>query len=99
MARDPARLALHPRPNLSYWVTAMNRPFSRRKFLQTGALAGGGLWLAGCQSTPSQKLAAPRKLSANEKLNLAIVGTANRARENISAVDQENIVALCDIDD
>ena len=77
----------------------MTRPFSRREFLQTGALAGGGLLLAGCQSTSPQKLPAPRKLSANDKLNLAVVGTANRARENISAVEQENIVALCDIDD
>ncbi|HWH79748.1 MAG TPA: Gfo/Idh/MocA family oxidoreductase, partial [Candidatus Binatus sp.] len=32
-------------------------------------------------------------------MNIAIVGTANRARANISEVEKENIVALCDIDD
>src|SRR5436309_6877243 len=66
---------------------------TRRDFLRTSALAAGGLWLAGCQ-TP-----APRKLSANEKLNIGIIGTNNRARANISGVERENIVALCDIDD
>jgi predicted dehydrogenase len=38
-------------------------------------------------------------LSANEKLNVGIIGTANRARSNIAGVESENIVALCDIDD
>src|SRR3989454_3075558 len=71
----------------------MNRTLSRRQFLQTSALAAAGTWLTGC-ATP-----APRKLSANEKLNVAIIGTANRARSNIAGVEQENIVALCDIDD
>src|SRR5438445_9452948 len=66
---------------------------TRRDFLRTSALAASGLWLSGCQ-TP-----APRRLSANEKLNLAIIGTADRARANIAGVQQENIVALCDIDD
>ena len=70
----------------------MTRPFTRREFLQTTALAAAGVWAA-----PAQ--AAARKLSANEKLNVAVIGTAHRAGENIRGVDQENIVALCDIDD
>ena len=37
--------------------------------------------------------------SPNEKLNIAIVGTANRAASNIEGVQGENIVALCDVDD
>src|SRR5437588_11525297 len=70
----------------------MKRNLSRREFLQTSALAAAGTFLAGCQT-------APRKLSANEKLNIGIIGTNNRARANISGVEHENIVALCDIDD
>lgn len=36
--------------------------------------------------------------SANEKLNLACIGTANRAAEDIKGVKHEEIVALCDVD-
>ncbi len=49
--------------------------------------------MAGCHTTRA------RRLSANERLNLGIIGTANRARANIAGVEHENIVALCDIDD
>lgn len=70
----------------------MNRQSSRREFIQTAALAAAGVWMTGCQT-------APRKLSANEKLNIGIIGTNNRARADLSAVAGENIVALCDIDD
>src|SRR6266478_436198 len=66
---------------------------TRRDFLRTSALTASGLLLAGCQSPTL------RKLSANEKLNIGIIGTNNRARANISGVEHENIVALCDIND
>ena len=36
--------------------------------------------------------------SANEKLNIACIGTANRAAADISGVKGESIVALCDVD-
>jgi hypothetical protein len=70
----------------------MSRNVSRREFLHTSALAAAGTFLSGCQIEP-------RKLSANEKLNIGIIGTNNRARANIAGVEHENIVALCDIDD
>lgn len=38
-------------------------------------------------------------LSANEKLNIGVVGTSGRAQGNIEGVQGENIVAVCDIDD
>src|SRR5438552_2691748 len=71
----------------------MSHTFSRRQFLSTTALATAGLSVTGCRT------ARPRKLSANEKLNIAMIGTANRAREDLRGVQEENIVALCDIDD
>ena len=37
--------------------------------------------------------------SPNERLNIAMIGTANQARFSIDNVRSQNIVALCDIDD
>src|SRR2546421_245691 len=71
---------------------AMTQHLTRRRFLQTTALATAGAWFTRCQS-------APRKLSANEKLNIGVIGTAHRAGEDIKGVAHENIVALCDIDE
>ncbi len=40
-----------------------------------------------------------RSRRGNEKLNIAVVGTAGRAAANIDGVESQNIVAICDIDD
>jgi predicted dehydrogenase len=71
----------------------MRSSVSRRRFLQSTALATAGVWVGGCAAT------SPRRLSANDKLNVAAIGTANRARSNISGVESENLVAICDIDE
>lgn len=62
---------------------------SRREFL-----AGSGAALAGVALTGR----ALGRISANEKLNLGIIGTANRAGADLHHVSTENIVALCDVD-
>ncbi|MBX3436371.1 MAG: Gfo/Idh/MocA family oxidoreductase [Planctomycetaceae bacterium] len=66
--------------------------FDRRNFLKTsaGAALSAGLWRSG--------LAAAESTSPNEKLNIACIGTANRAEEDIKGVAGEHIVALCDVD-
>ena len=65
----------------------------RRDFLRiSGAGAAtltGGVW--------SQLDAAPTT-AASGKLNIACIGTANRAAADVDGVKGENIVALCDID-
>lgn len=65
---------------------------SRRDFVkQTSAAAiASGLYLGG----------SPAKASTNplEKLNIACVGTANRAAADVEGVMTDNIVALCDVD-
>ncbi len=67
----------------------------RRAFLKqsTAAVAAsslaGGVW----SETKAQE-----SRSANEKLKVLCVGTANRAGANISGVAGEDIVGLCDID-
>jgi len=72
-----------------------SRPLpSRRRFLQTTAAGTAGL-SAGVFSSLS-----PRpSLAASEKLQIACIGTANRARANIGGVQGEQIVAICDIDE
>ena len=67
----------------------------RRQFLQTTTLATAGTLLGVCHTSARS----PRRLSANEKLNIGIIGTAHRAAEDLRGVETENIVALCDIDE
>ncbi len=72
----------------------MTQRLTRRQMLQTTAAAGIGFWVGG---TPA---AAFSEKSANEKLNIAVVGIGGRGRANLDAVAREgNIVALCDVDD
>ncbi len=44
------------------------------------------------------KLAAQPSTSANDKLKILCVGTANRAAADIAGVEGQDIVGLCDID-
>ncbi|MEQ9409147.1 MAG: Gfo/Idh/MocA family oxidoreductase [Fuerstiella sp.] len=66
---------------------------SRRQFVQTSAAAAtvaSGLYASGAP--------APATSSPLEKLNIACIGTANRAAADVDGVMSENIVALCDVD-
>lgn len=67
------------------------RNLNRRDFLRlsTAAAVSGGVW---------SQLEARASTSVNAKLNIACIGTANRAGANIQGVQDENIVALCDVD-
>lgn len=63
---------------------------SRRKFVHCAAATGAAL------ATGGQRALAQ---TANDRLNIAVVGVANRGADNLAGVSSENIVALCDIDD
>jgi len=67
--------------------------FSRRDFLKvsgaSAATISSGVW---------SELPAAESKSPNSKLNIACVGTANRAAADIQGVASENIFALCDVD-
>lgn len=67
----------------------------RRDFLKQSALAGSAFAGVGFFGS----LAGADSKSPNEKLDIGMIGTANQARFTIGNVKQENIVALCDIDD
>ena len=70
----------------------MNSQLPRRRFLQQTSLAAAGLWFTGCTTST-------RKISANEKLNIGVIGTANQAAWNLGQIAHQNIVAICDVDD
>src|SRR5438874_2362454 len=72
----------------------MTTKLSRRKFLVSSSLAASAFWIA--RTTPGF---GQEKGSANEKLNIAMVGTANQAGWDLRQVASQNIVALCDVDD
>ncbi len=70
----------------------MNKNISRRRFLASSAIAGAAFYIGRSSSFGQGK-------SANDKLNIGIIGTHNRAGSNIAGVQGQNIVAICDIDD
>lgn len=73
----------------------MKRSMNRRAFVKQMAAVGGTLAV----SYHVNPAPAPASQSPNEKLNLAAVGTMNRAGANIAGVAGQNLVALCDVDD
>lgn len=72
----------------------MNGKTSRRAFLKQSALLGAGFWLSGSTTLAKSK-------SANEKLNIGIIGAGGQGGGNLNRIAAlgENIVALCDLDE
>lgn len=68
---------------------------SRRAFIATAA----GAAMATTATRVNAASVIPRKLSPNEKLNIAAIGIGGMGHANINACATENIVALCDVDD
>ena len=74
---------------------------SRRQFLKQTTWVAAGLGLAqtaGRVQAASSKRR-PKTFAANDKLNIGVIGTANRAAANINGVAGQNIVAICDVDE
>ena len=72
----------------------MNHPSpnnsSRRHFLKTSSAVAAGIYASGLPAAPSR--------NPLEKLNIACIGTANRAAADVDGVISENIVSICDVD-
>src|SRR5437764_11496628 len=64
------------------------KPITRRRF-NRGLIAGAGILGAAPAFLRGKNL--------NEKLNIAMIGTARRGAANSASVGSENIVALCDV--
>jgi predicted dehydrogenase len=67
---------------------------NRRQFLQQGAAAGAGFWIAGRQ------LGFGQEKSPNAKLNVGHIGVAGmRGGDHLGQMQSQNVFALCDIDE
>jgi cell division GTPase FtsZ len=62
---------------------------TRRSFLKSSSALSSGLLI----------LPSLYGFSANNRLNIAVIGVGGRGRANWSNVPKENIVAMCDVDD
>ena len=65
------------------------RNTSRRSFIKSASTLSSGLII----------LPGLYGFSANNKLNIAVIGVGGRGRANWGSVQNENIVAMCDVDD
>jgi predicted dehydrogenase len=70
----------------------MKNLISRRHFIQRTALATAGVFYIARSGFAEAD-------SPNEKLNIGVIGVANRGGDNLAGVAGQNIVALCDVDD
>jgi hypothetical protein len=66
---------------------------TRRQFIYTSALAAGATALTGYAASQ------PRRLSANEKLNIGAIGIGGKGASDTNYCAGENIIALCDVDE
>lgn len=72
----------------------MKTKLTRRSFLKHTAIVGGGLMMA-----PSGIVKSKAAQSANDKLNIALIGTWGRGEAHFDAIATQNVVALCDVNE
>src|SRR5688572_17240826 len=71
----------------------MAKRVSRRTFVQGTGAAGAGFWIAGRQ------LGYGQEKSPNAKVNVAVIGVEGRGAGHVDGLKDENMVALCDVDE
>ena len=69
----------------------MSTNFTRRQFIYSTAVAGAAAF-SGCATH------GPRRVSANDKLNISVVGAGGKGSSDTDHCASENIMALCDVD-
>jgi predicted dehydrogenase len=70
----------------------MPRQITRRRFVTATAASAAGL-------TILRNGRSAFSYAANEKLGIAIIGAGGRGAANLQGIKEENIVALCDVDE
>src|SRR5688572_575485 len=76
-------------------MTTRNVRVNRRRFIFTSTALASGLLLPASFVCAAAR---PRRVSPNEKLNIAAIGAGGQASTDINGCAAENIVALCDVD-
>ena len=71
---------------------------TRRRFIAASSALAAGLLLPGAATTVQAARPKPRKISPNEKLNIASIGAHGQGASDTDGCAGENIVALCDVD-
>lgn len=77
-------------------------PITRRRFLADSSKAASAIAATNFLFHPSRATGAPRRLSPNERLNIAFIGVGGQGAadmEEITTVEDVNVVALCDVDE
>jgi predicted dehydrogenase len=74
----------------------MTRPSTRRDFLRTSATIASAA--AAATIVPRHVLGGPRGIPPSEKMNVAGIGIGGMGAANLGNLQDENIVALCDVD-
>lgn len=69
----------------------MSKRITRREFIKGAAIGGAGLVILRDSSLAFG-------YGANDKLNIAVIGSGGKGRSDLDGVSSENIVALCDVD-
>ena len=77
----------------------MSNRINRRTFIKQTTLTATGLLVSGCTAvTPWFRRA--RRISPNERLNIAGVGVGGKGASDIKATSVgQNVVAICDVDE
>ena len=76
-------------------MSTPSKPIDRRRFLATSSSTAAGL-----VTTAPHILRAQGQVSANEKLNVGIIGSSGQGAFSIGQLREvANIAALCDVDE
>ena len=70
-----------------------SKTLPRRDFMRNAAATAAALTLL-----PSGSYGKQRRLSPNDRVNVAFVGCGGMGRANLQALSSQNVVALCDVD-
>jgi predicted dehydrogenase len=65
----------------------------RRDFLRSAAATAAAFTIL-----PGRAFGKTRRISANDRVNIAAIGVGGMGRANLHALSSQNIVALCDVD-